>query len=67
MVNGRHMKKYFIYLKKKSALKWHKYELKREMDFICLTREGEIGLEIHCGEMSELFCWLSVVGNNVIQ
>lgn len=53
--------------KKKQALKWCKYELKREMNFIYLSREEEIGLEIHCSEMSELFCWLSVVGNNVMQ
>lgn len=57
----------YLFKKKKKALKWHKCDLKREMDFICFTREGEIGLEIHCREMSELFCWLSVVGNNVIQ
>lgn len=53
--------------KKKQALKGCKYELKREMNFIYLSREEEIGLEIHCSEMSELFCWLSVVGNNVMQ
>lgn len=42
--------------KKKQALKWCKYELKREMNFIYLSREEEIGLEIHCSEISELFC-----------
>lgn len=59
-------KKYLLE-KKKNSRKLAQMWTEEEMDFIFLTRDREMSLEIHCREIIKVFCWLSVIGNSVIQ